>query len=269
MEGRAYGYAELRREGLTRRDIRVALDERHLIRARRDRYVAGAMAQAVLDAARLGGRLDCVSLARHLGVFVLDGHDLHVQMTRGKGRVPVPPKRVVRHWRETAADEADLLGDVVEALAQAVRCQPPRAAIATLDSAWHAGVLDEVAIAAVFARLPARFQILRAHLDPRSEAGSETVMRLLLRSLGCSVEVQREVRTVGRVDLIADGWLIIECDSRAHHASVEQQVEDRRRDLSAAALGYVTFRVLAEDILYRPDRVIAAIRGILASARRP
>jgi very-short-patch-repair endonuclease len=152
---------------------------------------------------------------------------------------------------------------LVEALVQACRCQPPRDAIATLDSALHLGLVDSRDIAEVFARLPQRFGVLRQLIDARAESGPETIMRLLLRSLGRHVEVQVQLDGVGRVDLIVDGWLIVECDSRAFHEGWEAQKRDRRRDIAAAGLGYTTIRPMAEDILYRRDEVLAALKDIL------
>jgi very-short-patch-repair endonuclease len=258
-------YQDLRGDGMSRRAIRAALSGGQLIRVRRNHYIAPDTEKNYERAAELGGRLDCVSLLAALGVFVRESSHLHVQMTRGASRTPQPPEDVVRHWRETSAEPRELGADIVEALARAVQCQVPRDAIATLDSAWHLGLVGEVEIASVFARLPRRFHVLRSHLDSRAEAGSETLARLLLRALGCHVDVQVRIDGVGRVDLVVDGWLIIECDSRAHHSSVEQQVKDRRRDLAAARRGYATLRVLAEDILWHPEDVLEALRALLAS----
>ncbi len=92
-------------------------------------------------------------------------------------------------------------------------------------------------------------------------------MRLMLRMIGCRVEVQPVVRGVGRVDFIVDGWLIIECDSEAHHSGWDAQKRDRRRDLAAAALGYTTVRPIAEDILYHRDTVFASIRAVIEGRR--
>ena len=91
-------------------------------------------------------------------------------------------------------------------------------------------------------------------------------MRLLLRGLGCHVDVQVAIRGVGRVDLVVDGWLIVECDSKAYHEGWEKQKEDRRRDLAAAARGYTTVRILAEDVLYRRDLVLERMKAVLAHA---
>lgn len=258
-------YAHLRALGLSRREIRRQLAAGGLVRLRRGKYAAAGLDEVFRRAAELGGRLDCVSLLRCLGVFVLGTSSLHLQMSRGASRCPPAPQGVVRHWRESVAVEGDLAADLVEALAQSCRCQKPREAIATLDSAWHLGLVDAVDIAAVFARLPAQYQVLRSHLDPRSEAGTETLVRLMLRGLGCSVDLQVDIPGVGRVDLVVDGWLIVECDSRAHHGTEKDQLRDRQRDLEAAKQGYVTLRLLAKDILFHPEEVVAALRGVVDS----
>ncbi|HWS50320.1 MAG TPA: DUF559 domain-containing protein, partial [Microbacterium sp.] len=69
-------------------------------------------------------------------------------------------------------------------------------------------------------------------------------------------------------DFVVNGWLIIECDSRAYHEGWEKQQRDRRRDVAAAALGYATLRPLADDIMFRPHLVRDAVRGLLAGRRR-
>ncbi|WP_231902722.1 endonuclease domain-containing protein [Microbacterium sp. TNHR37B] len=201
----------------------------------------------------------------HLTVFVLDDRRLHIQLDRDASRVPAPPTRMVRHWRPTTVAEDVTTTSVIEALAQAVRCQSPRAAIATLDSAWHLGLVDERGVADVFARLPSRYRPLRALLDPRAESGIETLVRLMLRQLGYDAELQVPLQDVGFVDLLVDGWLIVECDGAAHHRSWEEHKRDRRRDALAIAQGYTTIRLLAEDVLFRPEWVRDILRGALAS----
>lgn len=213
----------------------------------------------------MGGRLDCVSLLRLMGVFVQEKHDLHVQFDRDASRLPDRRGGVRAHWRSSSAAPDALATDLVEALAAACRCQAPRSAVATLDSAWHAGLVGEPEIAAVFARLPERFAVLRPLLDPRSEAGTESLVRLILRSLGCRIEVQAELEGVGRVDFLVDGWLIVECDSREFHSDWSQQRRDRRRDAAAAARGYATIRLIAEDILFNSGVVRAALLGLITT----
>lgn len=91
------------------------------------------------------------------------------------------------------------------------------------------------------------------------------MMRLMLRGLGCTVEVQVGYAGIGRVDLVVDGWLVIECDSEKHHSGWKKQQEDRTRDLLLAAQGYTTLRPTAVAIMERPEEVLAAVKGLLAT----
>ena len=258
----------LRAEGMTRRQMAKSVSDGRLIRVRNGRLLPTGAHADVIQAARLGGRVDCVSLLRHLGVFVLEKAPLHIQVDVGASRLPSCPTDVVRHWRTSPAPREQLITDLEEALTQATRCQEPRAAIATLDSAWHLGLIDEEGITDIFARLPPRFRALRPLLEPRCESGAETLLRLMLRSLGCHIDVQVKLRGVGRVDFIVDGWLVIECDSEAHHSGWDKQKRDRRRDVAAARLGYSTIRVLAEDIMYHREKTLTALKEVVRHGAR-
>ena len=255
--------SDLRAHGLSERAIRTLVNAGQLLRVRRGQYLIAGTPACIVEATRLGGRLDCVSLLREAGVFVAGSAPLHIQITNGSSRLPTRPSHVIAHWRDTAADRCSPIAPWIEALAQACRCQDPRSAIATLDSAWHLGFVDEADLREVFARLPLRYRALQGLLDRRSESGTETLMRLLLRTLGCDIRVQQRIPGVGRVDFVVDGWLIIECDSEAHHSGWEAARRDRRRDLAAAALGYTTIRPIAEDILHHRDELTAVLRTIL------
>jgi len=250
--------------GIRRRQITHLVSTQQLIRLRNGRYALPGMRPELIQAGRLGARLDCVSLLKALGVFVHTLDALHVQVEKGATRLPLPGKDVVRHWRRSSCARDRLAADIVEALAQSFRCQAPREAIATIDSACYLGLVDEEQVDAVFTLLPRRFQGLRRLIDPRAESGPETIMRLMLRGLGCHIEVQVSIPGVGRVDFVVDGWLIIECDSKQYHEGWDGQKRDRRRDMAAAALGYSTIRPIAEDILYRREQVLAMLREVIA-----
>ncbi len=260
--------AELRAAGHSPWTIARAVREGELVRVRRGRYVEPGHTADLLDAARIGGRLDCVSLLAALGVFVLERPLPHVQLDPSASRRPRLSPGARRHWRSTDAGADELVVGIVEALAQAVRCQSPRASVATLDSAWHLGLVDEAGIDEVMARLPRRYAVLRRLLDPRSEAGTESLVRLLLRALGCDVDLQVTIPGVGRVDLLVDGWLIIECDSKQFHGGWAEHKNDRRRDLAALGLGFTTVRLLAEDVFFSPERVQADLRAAIARGPR-
>ena len=151
---------------------------------------------------------------------------------------------------------------IIDAVAQATSCQSPRAAIATLDSALHKGVVDVDDLDEIFAHVPPRRRVLRGLIDGRAESGPETLLRLMALSLGFTVEVQVRIPGVGRVDLILDGWLVVECDSEEFHSGWLSQKRDRRRDLLLAARGYASLRPIAEDILWHPELVADALRSL-------
>lgn len=261
---------ELKAGGWSDRTIRAAVGAGRLIRLRDGVFCLPDTHVDCVEAGRMRGRLTCVSELRRRGVFVLDKSDLHVHIVSTASRLPVTrtPRHVHRRHLRRTPDPASLSVDVFDAIVCAVLCQDPRAAVATIDSALHHGLLRSDDLDELFAALPRRYRVLRRLVDSRAESGSETLMRLLLRSFGCTIVPQAHLPGVGRVDFLVDGWLIVECDSKAYHSTWEQQINDRRRDQQAAALGYVTYRAVAEDVMWHADTVRAAVAGLLGLRRR-
>lgn len=255
---------DLRAAGLTTQRVTASVREGHLVRLRRGAYVNKEVPSEVIEAVRSGGRVTCLTLLRLIGVFVLERAEAHIHMpphlSRSRHR---RPESAVLHWGECQREGQAHVVSLWDAVRQSVRCQPPRAAIATLDSVLHHRLLTPSQVESIFRALPLRFQALLPLIDPSAESGPETFMRLLLRSLGLSYETQVQVPGVGRVDFVVEGWLIIECDSRAFHEGWDKQVEDRRRDLAAVGLGYVTIRPLASEIFGRPAEVKAAVKAVV------
>ena len=259
--------SDLRARGWTDRALWAAVTEGRILRPRPGAYLPTDAPPDVVDALALGGRLTCVSALAHHGVFVLDASTLHVHLHTP--RTSAPARLLRRHWGRLHRTPHPCATSVepLDALACAARCQTPRAALATIDSALHRGVIRPDELDELFGLLPRRHRVLRKLIDARAESGPETLVRLILRSLGTSFDVQVVIIGVGRVDFVVDGWLIVECDSEEFHSSWEAQRRDRRRDQAAAALGYATFRPIAEDILWHPDLVRAALHGLLESRR--
>ncbi|MGP3535533.1 endonuclease domain-containing protein [Microbacterium sp. RD1] len=269
--------AELVLDGMSRSDIAAAVHSGALVRARRDHYLPGDTDDRLVRAVRVGGRLTCLSVLQLLGVFVQVSSHLHVHMVRTASRMRSPHDRRQRledrsvrgvrlHWsplHDPPGHSATV--SVIDALVHSVLCQAPRAAIASLDSALYRAVISLADLGEVFARLPARFAVLRPLVDGRAESGPETLMRLMLRALGCSVAVQVQIEGVGRVDLVVDGWLVIECDSKEFHAGWQAQAKDRERDLRLAARGFTCIRPTAAMIMNDPEFVLDAVRGLLAT----
>lgn len=255
--------ADLTGSGWTWRRIDEAVGAGVIRRARRDVYLPGEVDAQTFAACEIGGQLACVSELARRGVFVLDSGTLHVRVHAGASRLRGDHRDVRVHWSGPYCGGAANV-DLLDALTDAVQCQGPTEAIATVDSALNRGLLDQSDLAELSRRLPQRRRVLLRLVDAAAEAGSESIMRLVLRRLGFHVESQVDIPGVGRVDFLVDGWLIIECDSKEHHADWAQQRRDRRRDQAAAAQGYATYRPIAEDIFWHREVVVAALCGLRA-----
>lgn len=256
--------------GWSRRTIASEVASGRLIRLRGGAFCAPETPDDCVAAGRSRGRLTCVSELRRRGVFVLERTHVHIHVPETSSRLPAPrgTRRIHRAELHRTPHPRSLSVTPFDALLHAVLCQPPRAALATLDSALHHGLLRYDELDELFSELPRRFRSLRRLVDPRAESGSETLMRLILRSLGCAFDVQVKIVGVGRVDFLVDGWLIVECDSKAFHSRWEDQLKDRRRDQDAAARGYATYRPVAEDIMWHADVVRSAVAGLIRARRR-
>lgn len=269
--------ADLLVSGYTRRSIQAAVRRGELVHVRRDRYLLAGADEQFARALRVGGRLTCLSLLMLCDVFVLENKKLHVHLDPGAGRLRFSParkgaldstrNRVTLHWgRLTQSPEACSV-HLLDALAHAVLCQTPHAAIATIDSALQLGLIVEEQLRELFAALPTRFGSLVPLIDGRAESGPESLVRIMARRLGCDVQLQVDFDGVGRVDLVLDGWLVVECDSQQFHSSWEAQMRDLERDLALAARGYCTLRLAAAVIMFRPDEAFAALKGLVESRR--
>src|SRR5690606_41343715 len=76
------------------------------------------------------------------------------------------------------------------------------------------GVLHPDDLDELFRQLPRRHAVLRKLIDPRAESGPETLVRLMLRSLGAKFDVQVRIHGVGRVDFVRSEEHTSELQSR-------------------------------------------------------
>jgi hypothetical protein len=150
-------------------------------------------------------------------------------------------------------------------VAQVLRSEPPQFAIAVLDSMLRRSAITRTEIEFGAARLPERLRRLLAHLDPRAESGTESIVRVLLALEGIVATPQIPVpfRELERLDLVVGDRLVIECDSRAHHSTHVELDRDNARDLLLTALGFLVIRVRYRAAVSDPAGVVAAIRAVM------
>lgn len=241
-----------------------------LMRIRRDRYARLAIYPAIRTAIVERGLLSCCSLLVLLGIFVHTLGGTHVQLPPATSHFKRPRgAAVVRHWAPLREPERATLAtvSVVDAILQAARCLPARDLIATLDSAVRQRYITLRRLHSLAELLPKHRQRLVRLVNGKADSGVETYVRLILQALGLQFEQQVVIPGVGRVDFLIEGWLILEVDSLEFHSSWEQRCDDLRRDIAAAKLGYTSLRLLAEDALYRRDRLRGDLQEAIAGLR--
>ncbi len=266
--------------GLTGNQITFLVRSNQLLRVRRDHYAAPETERHTVEAVRVGGRLACVSAARELGIFAFETRFTHLHVARDASRLRGPKNRADRlnevprlgvevHWWPLIdpEDGTEFCVGARDALAQIVQCQPHHFAVAALDTALHEGCIRSPQLDEIFAHVPAKYRFLRGQIDARADAGQESVLRRIILEAGMRCDIQVSIGGVGRVDLLVEGCVVVEADSNAHHKSWEQHIRDRTRDRILARKGYLTLRVLYQDIMFDPHAVVSAIRELVRICR--
>ncbi len=261
--GGAATRAELRAQGVTRHAMDAAVSSGTARGADGALWLLHAPADLVL-ACRTRSWLGCVSALAHWGMPMIDqpgrphlattGHRVDRRAAWHRLRGPVCFDR--------GPDPRTRCVDPVTAVAQATRCLPQRDALVVVDAALRQRVVTRGELAAVLPPTdPHRGRWVLEHADERAESVIESALRHLLIDGGVTgFEPQARLRGVGRVDLLLDGWLVLEADGVESHSSVDDFLTDRARLAAAARTGYVTLRFGFKDIVRRPDLVLACIR---------
>jgi very-short-patch-repair endonuclease len=257
--------AQLRTAGWSRSQIN-ALFAQGWLPLRRGWYASSSATSQVVRAVSSGGALGCVSALRMQGVWVPDS-ELHVRYAARAHR----SRSGVRSCHPYRLDPPVLTAiDPMEiAAASAANCLDAEGLVIVLDSMLNMRMIEMAdARATVVASRFARHD-LAERCDPKSESGTETIIRLRLRAAGIHLRTQVAIPGVGRVDFLVGNRLIIEADSREHHLSKYQV--DRTRDRVATGLGFMVIRLTYEDVVHRWNVVVGDIRAIIRRRehRRP
>ena len=237
----------------------------------RDGWVATPDADpTAFRAVQLGGRLASNSALVSYGVWVDDAESLVVAVRPNASRLPpllVGERRIWDLDRFPSEAGAEWRVSVLDALLDLARSATPSSLVASVDSAVHGGLIDDAGVLELCALAPSRHRRLTDEVDRRAESGNETRLRISLRRAGLDVKVQVDLPLVGRVDLLVEGWLIVEADSRAHHGTTGDQDRDRRRDGNAVLIGCGVVRFMPESIASAPDWCLEVVRARLRQGR--
>lgn len=166
---------------------------------------------------------------------------------------------VVRHWRAAVHDAGagpDWRAAVADSLLDFASDHSPEYALAAIESALNVGMLAPWHLPLLSSHLPVRHRPIMARLNTRAEAGTETLARLRIETLGCRVEVQMWIGR-HRVDLLVDGWLVVEIDSEAWHGG--ERVDDSKRNNWLTGQGYRVLRFDYTEVMHGWDACVIAI----------
>jgi very-short-patch-repair endonuclease len=224
-----------------------------------------------IRAIELGGRLGGASALSSHGIWVDDDESLHVAcsphasrlapLRSGERRIWVkdvfPQHRTAQPWRVS----------VLDALLQLALVAPRDSLIASIDSALERKRIGRRDVIVLTAALPERLRLISREIDGSAMSGTETHMRLALVRAGHRVEPQASVARVGSVDLLVDGWLIVEVDSKKHHDGDTNQHRDRTRDGNSVLGGYGHERFVWRQVYFDIDWCMSVVETRLRDGR--
>lgn len=271
---------ELVTAGVNGKQLAAGVHLGRIIRVRKGWYALPGTSSELIRAIRVGGRLACVSAAKRYGWAVREHPGLHVCLKPNASRLRTPhdsskrmspPARrdLTLHWAHLEPSDvpARLVTSKRETVLQLAYCQSAELAVAAFDSFLHLDPEGSADLDLWLSELP-------DHILDEFEACStlchsflESIGRIRLARDGIRGEHQVEVTGVGRVDLVIDGWLVIEWDGLEHHDNGPAHDEDCRRDAVLAHHGYVCLRFTYKLVMHHWYLVIAAIRATLAGIR--
>jgi very-short-patch-repair endonuclease len=214
------------------------------------------------------GALTCAAGARAYGLDLLGPPgSCHLRVPDGAARQRAGRGVVLHPWGRAGAT---YLAPVVTVLHDCAVCLAPLEAVVVIDSALRLQRIDAADLADVVSAgpRPAAVRRILTLVDPASQSVLESVARvaLVLEGMG-PVASQVYVEQVGWVDLVVDGWLVIELDGWEYHR--ERFREDRRRDAELTRRGLVVLRFTHRDLMHRREWFIGVVAETLDRGRPP
>lgn len=249
----------------------------HLLAVRPGWVATAESSQTAVIATLRGARLTGCSALRSYGIWAGSDRRLHLQLPRNAHRVHqqaltplahfTPPRfaptGIIEHWSVAAANPTRYPQWRV-AVTDALRCfatrEPAEQVAAVIESAVHEHRLSRTEAHAFVTTLPRRLLPLARKLNFLAESGLETIARLRLEDRGIRGTQQQWIAQ-DRVDLVIDGWLVIEWDGDAWH----DPARDRIRTNRLIRAGYRVLRFGYFDVIVRWEETLATILELLGA----
>lgn len=248
--------------GYSKHTVAALVRTGRLVRVRRSWLVSSGADDAQLAAARVGGRLTCVTAAHRLGLWTGDHDEVHVAVAPTAARLDATGLRV--HWSAGPAPTAAraVVDPLINVLYHVARCQPPVVALAIWESALNKNLISADVLQRI-AWHSGRAARLAAIATKLSDSGLESHFIELMRAIG--VRVRQQVRIDGhRVDGLIGERLVIQLDGFAFHSTPEARRRDILADARLRLRGYTVLRFDYQQILFQPELVQEVIQTAMA-----
>lgn len=262
-ESGVFTRAQLAELGIDDATLRRETRAGNLVRLRPGWYAARGADERVVAAVRAGGALSCVSALAWYGLWVPPGYAARTHLrrsramsTRAESCDPAGPRLPIRQ-------PVDPIG---VALGAALRCMTDEDWIAVCDSYLNSHRISVPDVQAELGLITRRTARLLDRADARSQSGTESIVRVRLRTRRFTVVVQPRIAGVGHVDLRI-GRLLLECDGRQYHSSAESYRNDRHRDRKSLIDNWLTMRLTYDDIIFGWSETLADITAVTDADR--
>lgn len=267
LRGAAVHREQLHREGYRDHELRAIVRTEEVELLRRAWFVSASTPPDLREAARVGGRITCTTLARMRRWWVPEGvgDELHVHLTPGStGPRLEEAWPGVTHWTKPIVPTGrTLLGSVEDALAHIAVCLAPQEALVLWESASRSEGLVPEALRLVRWRSRAAVA-LAEQVTGLADSGLEVLVCRPLRRL--RVQVRQQVVLAGKpVDVLVDRWLVVQIDGWEHHSSSAQRTKDIAHDAELRLRGYTVLRFSYRQIVHEWPAVERIICRALAA----
>ncbi|WP_188511436.1 DUF559 domain-containing protein [Conyzicola nivalis] len=265
---------ELYADGHTRARLSAAAASGTIIRVRQGWYATPDIHPVFLEAARVGGRLTCLSALDFHGYWSYPTMDLHVAVDPRSCRLRTRRSKVTRlstvddartrvHWRDDREGGGRFILSPVACLSDLIACQPDEVVAAVAGSVLHKSPQLYPQWTDLVSRSAGCHRSFLASIDGVCESGTESIFMFRISPLGLPIRRQVSIPGVGRVDFRIGEKLIIEVDGAEYHTDPAKFEADRRRDAVLSRLGYRVLRFSYFQVLFAWDEVEAALVGAL------
>lgn len=248
--------------GFTAHTIRAATEYGAISRIRRTWLASPIAPDALRRAAAVGGRLACLSAAKHHELWTIDDGCLHLAVRPNASRFD--PGNAVMHWNTgpIAPHRYELVEPVIAALIHLADCRPLDHALAT----WESAVRTSAVSLAFLDQLPLRSHAARRVRDAcgaLSDSGIESIPVVRLARIG--ITVRQQVFVDGHhVDGLIGERLIYQMDGYSFHKSAAQRRQDIAHDRRLTLMGYTVLRYDYAQIMFDWEAVELEIRAAIA-----